>query len=186
MNEPRVIQLLNLRIDSANKNFSNPMIYRVYSAQGICPAICTMGGGSHEPKIIEIMEPQILGYTRDEKGHVTDRHEIEVANTIHTSTGSGGNTGQYVLYPDKEYTQDELRGMIISGKARVRKLTARECFRLQGVDDNDIDKIYATGLSNNQMIALAGNSITVDVMYHILRKLYIDTNDENQQRSLFE
>lgn len=125
------------------------------------------------------IEPSILGYTRDGKGKVTDRHANDVANTIHTATGSGGNTDQFVLYPEKKYTQSELKELILSGKARVRELTARECFRLQGVDDDDIDKIYSTGLSNRQMIALAGNSITVDVFFHILRKLYI--NKENEE-----
>lgn len=71
------------------------------------------------------------------------------------------------------------------GKACVRELTARECFRLQGVDDDDIDKIYEAGLSNRQMIALAGNSITVDVFFHILRKLYIDKENE-EEPTLFD
>lgn len=116
-------------------------------------------GGGHEPKILEIME--------------------------HTVTGSDGNTDQFLLYPEKEYSQPELKELILSGKARVRELTARECFRLQGVDDDDIDKIYATGLSNRQMIALAGNSITVDVFFHILRKLYIDKGNE-EEPTLFD
>jgi len=30
-------------------------------------------------------------------------------------------------------------------KFRIRKLTPRECFRLMGVDDKDIDKIQAGG-----------------------------------------
>lgn len=125
------------------------------------------------------VEPSILGYTRGDKGEVVNRHANDVANTIHTSTDGGGNTDQYVFYPEREYTQSELKELILSGKARVRELTARECFRLQGVDDEDIDKIYATGLSNRQMIALAGNSITVDVFFHILRKLYIDRGNED-------
>lgn len=43
-----------------------------------------------------LQEPYILGYTRDDKGHVTSRHEKEIAGTLHTSTGSGGNTDQFV------------------------------------------------------------------------------------------
>ena len=38
----------------------------------------------------------IIGYTRDSKGKVISRHEKEIAGTIHTSSGSGGNTDQYV------------------------------------------------------------------------------------------
>ena len=33
---------------------------------------------------------------------------------------------------------------------RIRKLTPRECFRLMGMRDDDIDKIQAAGISNTQ------------------------------------
>lgn len=57
----------------------------------------------------------------------------------------------------------------------VRKTTPRECFRLMDVDDSDIDKIIDTGISNTQMYKLAGNSIVVNVLYHIFRKLFINS-----------
>lgn len=59
-------------------------------------------------------------------------------------------------------------------KFRIRKLTPRECFRLMGVDDKDIDTIQATGLSNSAQYKLAGNSIVVDVLYHIFRTLLVE------------
>lgn len=68
---------------------------------------------------------------------------------------------------------------------RIRKLTPRECFRLMGVDDEDIDKIQAAGISNSQQYKLAGNSIVVDVLYHIFRKAFCETHNENQQQTLF-
>ncbi len=49
---------------------------------------------------------------------------------------------------------------------RIRKLTARECFRLMGVQDNEIDAIQASGISESQQYKLAGNSIVVDVLLH--------------------
>lgn len=67
----------------------------------------------------------------------------------------------------------------------IRKLTERECFRLQGVDDADIDKIQAAGISRSQQYKMAGNSITVDVLYHIFRKLFIDKGNENRELTLF-
>lgn len=70
-------------------------------------------------------------------------------------------------------------------KYRIRKLTPRECFRLMGVDDMDIDKIQASGISNSQQYKLAGNSIVVDVLYHIFRKAFCETQNENQQQTLF-
>ena len=60
---------------------------------------------------------------------------------------------------------------------RIRKLTPRECFRLMGVDDSDIDKMQQAGISNSGQYKLAGNSIVVDVLYHIFRRMFIDTEE---------
>lgn len=59
---------------------------------------------------------------------------------------------------------------------RIRKLTPRECFRLMGVADKDIDRIQASGVSNSAQYKLAGNSIVVDVLFHIFRKMFIETD----------
>ena len=70
---------------------------------------------------------------------------------------------------------------------RIRKLTPRECFRLMGVDDADIDKIQDAGISNSQQYKMAGNSIVVDTLYYILRKLFVDKGCEKEghQQTLF-
>ena len=69
---------------------------------------------------------------------------------------------------------------------RIRKLTARECFRLMNVDEANIDKIQAAGISETQQYKMAGNSIVVNVLAEIFRKLFIDTTPEcGQQLSLF-
>jgi len=79
----------------------------------------------------------------------------------------------------------ELKGK----KFRIRKLTPRECFRLMGVDDKDIDKIQDAGVSNSGQYKLAGNSIVVDVLFHLFRKMFIekdmDITKEGRQLSLF-
>ena len=68
---------------------------------------------------------------------------------------------------------------------RIRKLTPRECFRLMGVADNDIDTLQSAGVSNSQQYKLAGNSIVVDVLYHLFRKMFCETENEQQQMTLF-
>jgi site-specific DNA-cytosine methylase len=85
----------------------------------------------------------------------------------------------------KEKKQIQLPPELQGKKFRIRKLTPMECFRLMGVDDADIDKMQASGLSNSAQYKLAGNSIVVDVLYHIFRKMFIDTGQENQQLTLF-
>ena len=74
---------------------------------------------------------------------------------------------------------EELKGK----KFRIRKLTPKECFRLMGVEDRDIDRMQASGLS--AQYKLAGNSIVVDVLYHIFRKMLVETENENKQPTLF-
>ena len=68
---------------------------------------------------------------------------------------------------------------------RIRKLTPRECFRLMGVSEADIDKIQQSGVSQSQQYKMSGNSIVVDVLEHIFRKMFVDTGQESQQLSLF-
>lgn len=97
-----------------------------------------------------------VSYTREKKGNVVDRHLKDVANTVHTSTGSGGNTDCFVY------------------DGNIRKLTPRECFRLMGVSETDIDKIQSAGISNSQQYKMAGNSIVVDVLYYIFKNLFIE------------
>ena len=58
-------------------------------------------------------------------------------------------------------------------KYRIRKLTPRECFRLMGVADKDIDKIQSAGISESQQYKLAGNSIVVDVLFYMFENLLV-------------
>ena len=83
----------------------------------------------------------------------------------------------------------ELPSELKGKKFRIRKLTPKECFRLMGVDDKDIDKIQAAGISNSGQYKLAGNSIVVGVLFHLFRKMFIEKDaektKEGQQLSLF-
>ena len=74
---------------------------------------------------------------------------------------------------------------IVEPKFRIRKLTPRECFRLMDVDDKDIDTIQAAGISDSQQYKLAGNSIVVNVLTEIFRKLLVDTQNDDRQLRMF-
>lgn len=72
----------------------------IFDINGVSPALTTPSGGGVIPKIIEMKEePKIVSYSRDKKGKIENYHTKEVANTIHCSTGTRGNTAQYVLEP---------------------------------------------------------------------------------------
>ena len=74
---------------------------------------------------------------------------------------------------------------ILNSGFRIRKLTPTECFRLMDVSDKDIDKLLNSGISNSQLYKLAGNSIVVACLYHIFRKLFIETGNDSRQLELF-
>ena len=58
----------------------------------------------------------------------------------------------------------------IKQQYRIRKLTPRECGRLMGVSDEDIDKMASVN-SNTQLYKQFGNSIVVDVMCAMFENL---------------
>lgn len=61
---------------------------------------------------------------------------------------------------------------------RIRKLTPRECWRLQGFTDDQFDKAKATGLSDSRLYKMAGNAVTVNVISEI-GKITKKVNDKN-------
>ena len=56
-------------------------------------------------------------------------------------------------------------------KSRIRRLTPRECLRLQTVPEPVIDMILASGTSDTQIYKMAGNGFTIEVFKHILTNL---------------
>lgn len=54
--------------------------------------------------------------------------------------------------------------------AKIRRLTPRECFRLQGFPDEYFDRAAAVN-SDSQLYKQAGNSVTVNVIYEIAKRL---------------
>ena len=126
---------------------------------GNCPTLAARAreDGSGQP-LLKVDNPKIIGYTRDAKGKVTDRHLKDTAGTIHTGSGGGGNTDQFV----QDY--------------RIRRLTPIECERLQGFPDNHTSKGIYDGevkeMSNTQRYKQCGNAVTVDVVQAIANKLH--------------
>lgn len=53
---------------------------------------------------------------------------------------------------------------VVPGEDSFRKLTPRECWRLQGFTDEQFDKARATGLSDSRLYKMAGNAVTVNVI----------------------
>lgn len=61
---------------------------------------------------------------------------------------------------------------------RIRKLTPKECYRLMGCTDSDIEKMQSAGISESQQYKLAGNSIVVDVMTELYDNLFFGSEPQ--------
>ena len=67
-----------------------------------------------------------------------------------------------------------------TGYGRIRKLTPRECWRLQGFTDDMFDKAAAVN-SDTQLYKQAGNSVTIPVVFQIGKKIMeIQTKLDNE------
>jgi DNA (cytosine-5)-methyltransferase 1 len=71
------------------------------------------------------------------------------------------------LYKIQEIWRSELP----KTRYRIRKLTPRETFRLQGFPDEAYEVLSANGVSNSQLYKQAGNAVTVNVIDAIGRRL---------------
>lgn len=68
-----------------------------------------------------------------------------------------------------------------NGKLVYRELTPQESWLLQGYSLSQYDKVKATGISDSDMYALAGNSICVPVLEAIFKELLIDKKSNSNK-----
>ena len=138
-------------------------IKRVYGTDGISPALTTMQGGNRQPKILEL--PCICASRGRNPENPSDRTPgVPTEQRLEFNTKGTSNT----------ITTVQKDNYVVETTYRIRKLTPRECFRLVGMRDDDIDKIQQAGISNTQQYKMAGNSIVVDVLEAIFRNLFLD------------
>ena len=99
-----------------------------------------------------------------------DRHGVAIAydeqnNTLRTD----GTVG--TLTTDGSSPKHNNRVIVGGNSVRIRRLTPRECWRLQGFPDEYFDKAKAAGISDSQLYKMAGNAVTVNVARAIGERL---------------
>ena len=135
---------------------------RVYSSDGLAQTLSTMQGGDQEPKIaIKIKEATKQGYTIAEQG---DSINFSVPN----SKTRRGRVGKQVA----QTLDTSCNQATLTKDMRIRKLTPRECWRLQGFPDWAFDKAQEVN-SKTQLYKQAGNSVTVNVIKAIAQNLKV-------------
>jgi len=87
-----------------------------------------------------------------------------------SKTGKGG-TGHLSKEDGTTYCLDTGNNQAIEYDKRIRRLTPKECFRLQGFPDSFVDKCREIGISDTQLYKQAGNSMTADVMAYLIKEI---------------
>jgi DNA (cytosine-5)-methyltransferase 1 len=160
---------------------------RVYDTDGLAPTLSTMQGGGQEPKIIQRGHGYNRGGEHDIAPTLTSNsyHENNVLKiTEATSQGyAEAEVGDSVnlSHPNSKTRRGrvgkKIANTLLTGESqgvvepdfRIRKLTPRECWRLQGFPDWAFDKAQEVN-SNSQLYKQAGNSVTVNVIAAIAKE----------------
>lgn len=136
----------------------NPQVTRVYDINGISPTLNTMQSGGREPKIL-VREATKQGYA---VANVGDSINFSHPNSKTRRGRVGKNIANTLLTSDEQ-------GVVLSDY-KIRKLTPRECWRLQGFPDWAFDKAQEVN-SDSQLYKQAGNSVTVNVIEEIAKRI---------------
>ncbi|EAG9428372.1 DNA (cytosine-5-)-methyltransferase [Listeria monocytogenes] len=128
---------------------------RVYSEKGLAPTLTTMQGGGQEPKVLLVREATKKGYAEAAK---YDGINLSMPES---ETRRGRVAKQMTSTLDTGCQQ----GVVVE-EIRIRKLTPRECWRLQGFPDWAFDAAAKVN-SNSQLYKQAGNSVAVPVIVAI-------------------
>ena len=86
------------------------------------------------------------------------------------NTAQGGGREPHVLVKSKDRSCNQgIHGVFIQdGKEyTIRKLTPKECMRLQGVPDEYTDKLIKAGISDSQIYKAAGDGLSVPIAKEI-------------------
>ena len=154
---------------------------RVLDPSGIAPTIKENHGTINAIKLTELTHNVPQAFRIYDSGGL--------AVTLKGEAGSiGAKTGLYMVYDDYNQRmrgdQNTIgtitpncgksavrNGYKLISKSDIRKLTPKECFRLMGFEDKDIDVLKENKISDTQLYKMAGNSIVVNVLYHIFKSL---------------
>jgi DNA (cytosine-5)-methyltransferase 1 len=159
----------------------NSQAGKVYDADGIFPTICA---GTHGYAMGNI---EVVGRVNSSQ----DGFVLSIDGISKTLTSGHFNTPKIevkeVLTPDRLEKRQNGRRMKEDGEpmftltgqdrhgiatqGRIRRLTPRECMRLQGVPDYITDKLISAGISDTQLYRAAGDAWSVPVGYEIARRL---------------
>ena len=178
-NQPTSSQSV-IKIGNVNPS-GNGMNGEVYQADGLAPTLTTNKGEGQKIAIKSntIKQFGVLQPNFNQCGVVYETDGI--APTIRAYQGGGlepkiiqrghgyNQGGEHDIAPTLTSNSYHENNHLSDG-FRIRKLTPRECWRLQGFPDWAFDKAQEVN-SNSQLYKQAGNSVTVNVIAAIAKEL---------------
>lgn len=145
----------------------------------------------NSPQIIERANCITAKEDRDISNHRAEGTAVieKIGNINPSGKGINGNVfGENGLAPTLTTNKGEGPKIAISSDTsyitpyiRIRKLTPKECHRLMGFDDIDVDCCKAVGMSDAQGYKQAGNSIVTNVISLIAEHFYKAQYDESYE-----
>jgi len=114
-------------------------------------------------RVIERDKPYFSTLTTDSNDYIC--HSLYPRSSM---SGKGG-TGPLSKQDGTSYTLDTGNCQAIEHNKNIRRLTPRECFRLMGFLD---DEINLKGLSDNRIYKLAGNGWDINLVSLIFKRLF--------------
>lgn len=134
---------------------------RIYEVTGTAPTLSTKQGGT---KIM--IRKNKTEYQEAKPG---DSVNLAFPNSISRRGRLGKQSVHTLLTGDQQ--------AVVTDQYQIRKLTPRECRRLQGFPDWAFDRASQVN-SDSQLYKQAGNSVTVPVIFDIARRLKeVDRHD---------
>ena len=163
-----------------NERIVNPQIAKTISCRGAVDQRAdvtnfTIDNCNEELKVKDVKQFIFNKYKNfiEENGYIPDMfnpyNTSEIKEIAPTQTTQCGSTTSSATVLKNE-------------ALRIRKLTSKECWRLMGFDDEDFEKASKVN-SNTQLYKQAGNSIVVNILVEILKKLILTEEIEKEENN---
>lgn len=112
---------------------------------------------------VKVLAPNNWNHKAGDGTVTRERKEKDIVPALQANAGQTQQSYLKLTDGDAVYTEN----------VRIRKLTPRECLRLMGWKDEQIDKIQSAKVSSTQQYRQAGNGIVVQVLEAIFTALFL-------------
>lgn len=159
----------------------NPNQERIYDPSGISPCLNKMDGGGREPfipismtrkayKETDIANTLMAGTPDKTRGNYSPITGVAIPVSDPGRINKNQNGRRFKNAGEEMFTLTGQDRHGVSDGIRIRKLTPKECFRLQGWTDEYFERAAMIN-SDSQLYKQAGNGVTVSVIQAIAGRL---------------